>query len=126
MKHSIEIYERVNGEIPFYDFLRTLNPKDEAKILRDLDLLESYGNSLREPYTKCLRDGLFELRTKFGSNAYRSIYYFVYGRIIVITHCFSKKQNKTPDNEIETALKYKTDWEERRNEIQSAKEGITK
>lgn len=118
MKYDIEIYEKDNGEIPFYDFINTLNPKDVAKILRDVDLLEAYGNSLREPYSKYLRDDLFELRSKFGKNTYRSIYYFVKGGIIVITHCFYKKQEKTPDGEIKKALKYKADWEGRRNEIQ--------
>ena len=122
MRYNIEIYEKKNGRAPFYDFINSLNPKETAKILRDVDLLESYGSSLREPYTKYLRDELFELRTKFGKNTYRSLFYFVKGGIIVITHCFNKKQGKTPNSEVELALNYKADWEERRDEIQSIKE----
>lgn len=118
MKFNIEIYEKENGDAPFYTFLESIKEAEVSKILRDIDLLEYNGNRLREPFSKYLRDGIFELRSKLGNNAFRSIYYFVKGRTVVVTHCFQKKQNKTPEREIELALKYKEDWERRRqNEI---------
>ncbi|WP_330654959.1 hypothetical protein [Anaerotignum sp. MSJ-24] len=33
-----------------------------------IDILEQYGNQLREPYSKSLDDGIFELRAKVGSD----------------------------------------------------------
>ena len=42
-------YETDDGRIPYDDFLSTLNPKMLAKVLWTVDLLEEFGNALREP-----------------------------------------------------------------------------
>ena len=110
MAFEIVIYERENGSIPFMEFLGSLSPKMKAKILRDLDLLEEKGNTLREPYSKHLEDGIFELRTKLASDITRSLYFFFEGNRIVITHGFVKKQEKTPPSEILRAKEYRADW----------------
>ena len=110
MAFEIVVYERENGSIPFMEFLDCLSPKMKAKILRDLDLLEDKGNTLREPYSKHLEDGIFELRTKLASDITRSLYFFYDGSRIVITHGFVKKQEKTPLAEILRAKEYRADW----------------
>ena len=110
MAFEIVVYERENGSIPFMEFLDCLSPKMKAKMLRDLDLLEDKGNTLREPYSKHLEDGIFELRTKLASDITRSLYFFYDGRRIVITHGFVKKQEKTPPAEILRAKEYRADW----------------
>ena len=110
MAFEIVVYERENGSIPFMEFLGSLSPKMKAKILRDLDLLEEKGNTLREPYSKHLEDGIFELRTKLASDIMRSLYFFFEGNRIVITHGFVKKQEKTPPSEILRAKEYRADW----------------
>lgn len=110
MAFEIVVYERENGSIPFMEFLDCLSPKMKAKILRDLDLLEDKGNTLREPYSKHLENGIFELRTKLASDITRSLYFFYDGRRIVITHGFVKKQEKTPPAEILRAKEYRADW----------------
>ena len=53
-------------------------------------------------------------------NAYRALYFFFIGKNIVITHAFVKKTDKVPPGEIERALRYKQDFEERvaRKEIE--------
>ena len=94
MAFDIVVYERENGSCPFVEFLDSLTPKMKAKILRDLDLLEEKGNTLREPYSKHLEDGIFELRTKLSSDITRSLYFFYEGSRIVVTHGFAKKQEK--------------------------------
>ncbi|MDD5792660.1 MAG: type II toxin-antitoxin system RelE/ParE family toxin, partial [Erysipelotrichaceae bacterium] len=38
----------------------------KAKVLRTIDLLKNNGPLLREPYSKSLGDGIFELRIKQG------------------------------------------------------------
>lgn len=110
MAFEIVIYERENGDIPFMGFLESLSPKMKAKILRDLDLLEEKGNTLREPYSKHLEDGIFELRTKLASDITRAFYFFFEGNRIIITHGFVKKQEKTPPSEILRAKEYRADW----------------
>ena len=79
-----------------------------------LELLELKGNELREPYSKYLTDGIFELRVKQGSDISRVLYFFVVGRKIILTNGFRKKTQKTPQTEIDLALKYKTEYEQRK------------
>ena len=86
----------------------------QAKLFRMLELLELKGNELREPYSKYLTDGIFELRVKQGSDISRVLYFFVVGRKIILTNGFRKKTQKTPQNEIDLALKYKTEYEQRK------------
>ena len=76
-------------------------------------LLEESGNELREPFTKSLGDGIFELRTISGTNLSRSLFFSYINKKIVITNGFIKKTQRTPRNEIELAKKYRNDYIER-------------
>ena len=49
------------------------------------------GPSLREPYSKPLENGIFELRTKQGSDITRVLYFFIVGKKAVLTNGFIKK-----------------------------------
>ena len=60
---------------------------------------------LREPYSKHLDDGIFELRCKFGSDITRVLYFFYYEGKIILTNGFVKKTQKTPKEEIQIVLK---------------------
>ena len=64
MGFHIDFFERNNGKSPVLEFIDSLPDKQKAKVIHDIDLLEEYGNSLREPFSKELKDGIFELRTK--------------------------------------------------------------
>lgn len=110
---SVIFYETPNGEQPAKLFLNELSEKQRAKTIRDLKLLETCGNKLREPISKFLESGIYELRTKQGSNISRILYFFFVGKRIVLTNGFVKKSMKTPRNAIELALKYKQDYIER-------------
>ena len=82
-----------------------------AKTLRTIDLLEMNGPLLREPYSKPLENGIFELRTKQGSDITRVRYFFIIGKKAVLTNGIIKKSQKTPKAEKELAKKYKADYE---------------
>ena len=73
--------------------------KLKAKVVTDLHLLEELGNLAREPLSKPLDDGIFELRTIEGGNIVRILYFFDRDKIIVATNGFVKKTRKTPPNE---------------------------
>ena len=60
------------------------------------ELLEARGNTLGEPYTKSLNDGLFEIRIKSDEGIARSIYCYEIGKKIIILLTFVKKTQKTP------------------------------
>ena len=83
---------------------------DDCSTDNSLDILKEYGNELREPYTKYLEDGIFELRIKLGSDISRILYFFYDGRNIVLTNGFIKKTWKTPRGEIEKAKMYRKDY----------------
>lgn len=103
-------YTKLDGTVPVNEFLYTLSEKMRAKILKEFDMLADYGNELREPYTKYVGDGIFELRVKSGSDISRVMYFFYVGKRIILTNGFIKKTNKTPKCEIELARKYRRDY----------------
>lgn len=111
--YEVEFYGTGNGRPPAAEFIDGLQPKMKAKVLRTIDLLEQYGPSLREPYSKSLNGGIFELRIKLGSDISRVLYFFFIGKKVVLTNGFIKKTQKTPSEVIETAKKYKIDYERR-------------
>ena len=56
-----------------------------------IGLLQEKENKLREPYSKHLDDGIFELRCKVGSNITRVLYFFYYEGKIILINGFVKK-----------------------------------
>ena len=106
-------YELPNGEKPVETFLDSLDLKMRVKALGSIDILAEFGNTLREPYSKAIGKGLFELRIKFAGDITRIFYFFFVGNKIILTNGFVKKTRKTPRSEITLALKYKADYEGR-------------
>jgi phage-related protein len=106
----IIFYEKADGTKPAKEFLDGLEIKMETKMKRVINAVEKNGTELREPYSKHLDDGIFELRAKVGSNISRVLYFFFVGRKIILTHGFIKKTQKTPPTEIERAKNYRTEY----------------
>ena len=96
------------------EFLDGLEPKMRAKLLGSVALLEANGHQLREPYSKPLGDGIFEVRAKQGNNITRVLYFFFVGKHIILTNGFVKKTQKTPPSEIALAQKYRADYLKRK------------
>ena len=86
-----------------HDYLLTLEKPTYSKVLKHIKLLETYGNKLTMPYSKPISRNLFELRTR-GKQEIR-IFYCFYDNQIFLLHAFIKKTRKTPNREINTALK---------------------
>ncbi len=113
---DVEYYEKEDGTFPAEEFILSLDSKMQAKMFRELDLLETFGNQLREPHSKPLGDGIYEIRAKVASDITRVLYFFVVNKKIILTNGFVKKTQKTPDNEIAFAKKYRKDYLERNKE----------
>ena len=116
---EIIFYETTDGKCPVTDFIDGLPKKMREKIFKSLDLLKIKGNSLREPYSKPLEDGIFELRCKVGSDLTRTLYFFYVGKKIIFTNGFTKKTRRTPQNEIELAKTRREDYIRREEEIKN-------
>ena len=91
---DVIFYEGENGEKPVEIFLDSLDNKMRAKLLGLLGILSEKGNSLREPYSKHLQDGIFEIRCKFGNNITRVLYFFYYNQRIILTNGFVKRRRR--------------------------------
>ena len=112
-------YEKENGKVPVEEFLDSINSKMRAKLYGLMGILQEKGNMLREPYSKHLDDGIFELRCQFGNDIIRILYFFFYEGKIIMTNGFVKKTQKTPKEEIQLAKERRKDFIERmmKNEI---------
>lgn len=110
---DVEFYRLPDGKAPVEEFLDGLNIKMRNKALDSLLILKEFGNALREPYSKPVGDGIFELRIKFSNDISRIFYFFYADNKIILTNGFIKKTRRTPRAEIALARKYKMDYEYR-------------
>lgn len=109
------IYYHKDDQCPILEFLSKLPKKDQAKILREVDLLEKFGLSLDMPQVKKITEtkDLWELLVKQGSDNYRIFYFTMEQKQFVLLHAFQKKSQKTPNKEINIAENRKSDFLER-------------
>lgn len=115
---EVVFYDKEDGAEPAKEFILSLDKKMRAKMLRTIMLLADNGPMLREPYSKPLEDGIFELRVKVGSDISRVLYFFFVGRRVVLTNGFIKKTQKTPVVEIERAKRYRAEFISRKENKQ--------
>jgi phage-related protein len=110
-KRDIEFYRTEDGRCPTQEFLDSLPDKVGQKVVWVLKLIQDL-EMIPSTYFKKLEatEGLWECRVRLGSNAYRFLGFFSENAVIVLTHGFSKKSQKTPRNEIERAEAYKKDF----------------
>jgi len=114
MEFSVEFYETVNGRSPVMEFLEELrrsDPPDHAAVLRGLVKLRNRQNH-REPLSKALGDGLFELR-HVGKLNTRVMWFFVKGRRIIAVHGIRNKGQAVPMRDLDTARERMRDWQNR-------------
>ena len=108
MEYKIDLYEKTDGKIPVLDFILELNPKQQAKIYREIDLLEKFGNELHYPHVDIIKGkkykGLWELKIEFSSDNFRIFYFLPLGNKAILLHGIVKKKQKTPIKELDIAL----------------------
>ncbi len=99
------IYYTENNYCPILEFLKSIPKKDQAKILREIDLLNEFGLNLRIHHIKKMNssDNIWELRIKHSTNNYRVFYFtlkeknFYYLMYFIKNH---RKHLKTNLNEL--------------------------
>ncbi len=100
MQWKLECYLDARERNPVEEFIQALPEGDRALVRARIDFLAGVGNRAREPLSKSLGKGLFELRVK----ARRIFYCFKPGGVIVLLHGFTKKSQKTPQRGLQIAL----------------------
>jgi len=85
----------------FAEYLAALPKGDAQKLVQTILLIEKYGleTAKRMQWVKKLERNLYEIRSKFGSNIQRVIYFKAYEDGFIITHGFTKKTDRTPERE---------------------------
>ena len=102
-KYVCLFYQLSGGKKPAKEFIESLNRKTRDLFVIKVKLIEEFGPSLRQPHTKNIGEGIFELRFKGQEGQIRVLFFFYYKRQIVFTNGFIKKTQKTPINEIRIA-----------------------
>jgi len=77
-----------------------------ARFFHISQMIEEFGlERVREPHVKHLRGPLWEMRMKGKDGSSRALYFTAVGRRVVVVRVFIKKTKKTPNREIELALR---------------------
>ena len=114
MNFSVEFYVSASGRSPVREFLLELkarDPGDFAAVTAGVEKLR-HRQFHREPLTKALNDGLFELR-HVGKLNTRVLWFFMKGRRIVAVHGIRNKGQAIPARDLGTARTRMRDWKER-------------
>jgi phage-related protein len=118
--YEIVLYEDSHGNSPIEQLIQTLDrkaikSKNDRIMLKQIrayiDILQRVGTRAGEPFTKYIKDSLWELRP--GKN--RILFFYWRENTFVLLHSFIKKTQKTPKKEIEKAQLEIKDWLERSN-----------
>lgn len=96
----------------FEAFIGNLPERVVQKIDYGLALLRTMDR-LPSKHMKYIEEGLFELRTEFEGNIYRTFFIFDGNEIVVLFNGFQKKGQKTPKKEIEKAKRIKKEYDGR-------------
>ena len=102
---QIEYYKNQRGDEIVRKFIDDLPIETRIKVRGTLKLLEEYGVLLSAPHAKkVIGTPLWELRT-LGESSIRIFYVAKINKTFWLLHGFLKKSQKTPENEIKTAIK---------------------
>lgn len=114
MEFTVEFYETAAGHCPlreFLDELKASDPGDFAAVMAGLSKLRNRQYH-REPLSKSLANGLYELR-HVGKLNTRVLWFFMSGRRIVALHGIRNKGRAIPARDLDTARERMRDWQKR-------------
>lgn len=101
-------YRAESGREPARDWLKGLPfPEDRKRIGEAIKTVE-FGWPVGMPVCRPLHGGLYEVRCDLSQNRVaRVLFYFDKRGRMVLLHGFIKKSQKTPDEDLELARRYK-------------------
>ena len=111
-----EFYDTQTGARPvreFPDDLKASDPDDFAAVIAGVAKLRNRQYH-REPLSKAIGDGLFELR-HVGKLNTRNLWFFAKNRRIIAVHGIRNKGQAIPARAISTARERMRDWRKRKD-----------
>lgn len=115
MNFTVEFYETEAGACPvreFLDKLKMTDPDDFAAVIAGLAKLKNRQYH-REPLSKSIGEGLFELR-HVGKLNTRVLWFFMKGQRIIAVHGVRNKGRAIPPRDIDTVRERMRDWQKRK------------
>ena len=102
---KVYFYATELGNEPVKKWMKDLSLKDKQIIAEDIKTVQ-YGYPIGMPLTRILQgtDGLEEIRCKITDGIARIIFY-VEDDTLILLHAFIKKTQKTPQKELDIAIK---------------------
>ena len=107
----MKVREVITYKEYFDDFFKKQPQKVRDKIIKVLDIIEQIDR-IPTTYLKYIEgtNGLFEVRVQLGNNIFRIFCFFDGNKLVVLLSGFQKKTQKTPESEIEKAVKLKNEY----------------
>jgi len=111
---QIVFYRTRDNKDPVQDYLDSLTPKQAAKVLWTIRVIQSVNPVPAQYFQKMTgTDNLWEVRVIFGGNIFRLLGFREREERVLLCHGFTKKTQKTPPQEITIAEARKADYETR-------------
>src|SRR4030042_402996 len=99
---NVVFYRSESGNEPVREWLKELLREDRRQIGEDIKTVQ-IGWPLGMPLIRKIDKDLWEVRTTLESGIAR-VFFMVDGDYMILLHGFIKKSQKTPQNELKTAL----------------------
>jgi phage-related protein len=100
---SVNFYRSDSGKEPVRNWLKSLSREDKKIIGEDIKTAQ-FGWPIGMPLIRPLGKGIYEVRSTLKNNIARVIF-TVENKRMILLHGFIKKDQKTPKNDLELALK---------------------
>ena len=105
-------YKTEQGNQPCRDYLMSLSRDDRREVGANIFAVQQ-GFPLGLPLCRKMGTNLWEIRSDIEDGISR-IFFMIDGDVMILLHGFTKKTQKTPQQELETAIARKKDYERRR------------
>lgn len=110
---SVSFYRSSSsGKEPVREWLKALDKEDRLMIGADVKTAE-FGWPVGMPVCRKMagHKDLFEIRSRISSGRIARVLFFIRNNRMILLHGFIKKTQKTPPQDINTALQRKKDYE---------------
>lgn len=103
----------LSGHEPVRDWLQDLEKKDRIVIGEDIKAVE-FGWPIGMPICRAIANhkNLWEVRSKLLHGRIARILFFIHGSKMILLHGFIKKTQKTPESDLNLAMKRKKEYED--------------
>ncbi len=103
-KIKVVFYKTSAGNEPVREWLISLDLEDKKSIGSDIKTVE-YGWPIGMPVSRPLGNSLYEVRSNISNKRIARVIFTIIENCMVLLNGFIKKTQKTPQNEIDLALK---------------------